>query len=127
MPGAAEMEQEMTAASPARAARVRMATDRFTGRRARKPKQLAVINDGCTGCAGGPVYQVYCPVDDCMVLRPADVFPFMRVWVDPLRCVGCRKCVRQGQDQTFLDGCPWDAIVMVPTSQWESEHGQLPY
>jgi len=119
MPGTAEMEVETTAAPAAKG--------RFTGRRAKKPKQLAVILDGCTGCAGSPVCQVCCPVDECMLLVPADAYPFARIRVDPLKCVGCRKCVRQGPDEAFLDGCPWDVIAMVPTGQWEEEHGQLPY
>lgn len=63
-----------------------------------------------------------------MVLQPAsDSYPFGRVWVDPLKCVGCRKCVRHGPDDTLLEGCPWDAIAMVPTAVWEEIHGQLPY
>lgn len=101
---------------------------RFEGRRAKKPKQLAVVTDACTGCAGTPVCQINCPVDECLLLDPAeDAFPFGRVRADPLKCVGCRKCLKQGPLGTFLDGCPWDAIVMVPTKQWEMTHGPLPY
>lgn len=63
-----------------------------------------------------------------MLLGPAtDAEPYGRIWVDPLKCVGCRKCLRDGSDGSFLDGCPWDAIVMVPTPQWERMHGELPY
>ncbi len=123
----AKLQPELTVASSVKPARLRTQTDRFTGQRAKKPKQLAVIMDGCTGCAGGPVCQIYCPVDECMILQPAEAFPFWRIWVDPLKCVGCRKCVRQGPEDSFLDGCPWDAIVMVPTREWEDENGQLPY
>jgi len=101
---------------------------RFSGRRAKKPKLLAVVSDLCTGCAGAPVCQIYCPVDDCMILTPADdAAPFGRIWVDPLKCVGCKKCVARGPEGTFLDGCPWDAIAMVATGEWEKEHGDLPY
>ena len=101
---------------------------RFDGRRAKKPKALAVVTDACTGCAGAPVCQISCPVDECLLLDPAeDAFPFGRVRVDPLKCVGCRKCLKQGPLDTFLEGCPWDAIVMVPTDQWEMRHGHLPY
>jgi len=106
----------------------RGAAGKFAGRRARKPRLLAVVDDGCTGCAGAPVCQLYCPVDDCMVLVPAeDAFPYGRIRVDPLKCVGCRKCVREGPEGTLLDGCPWDVIVMVPTEEWEAAHGCLPY
>jgi len=101
---------------------------RFSGRRAKKPKVLAIITDACSGCAGAPVCQICCPVDECMLLQAADdAFPFGRIWVDPLKCVGCRKCLRQGPEDTLLDGCPWDAIVMIATPEWEVKHGELPY
>jgi ferredoxin len=104
------------------------ALGKFTGRRTRKPKLLAVVTDACTACAGSPVCQIYCPVEDCMVLVPTDDgFAYGKIWVDPLKCVGCRKCVHHGPDNTLLDGCPWAAIVMLPTREWEAEYGQLPY
>ena len=97
------------------------------GKRKRKPNILAVINECCTGCSGSPVCQIYCPVDECMLLVAAETPPFQRIWVDPLRCVGCKKCISRGPEGTFLDGCPWDAIQMIATQEWESEHGELPY
>lgn len=101
---------------------------KFIGRRKVKPKLLAVITGACTGCAGAPVCQVYCPVDECMLLVAAeDAFPSGRIWVDPLRCVGCKKCVSRGPEDALLEGCPWDAIRMIPTPTWEAEHGALPY
>lgn len=101
---------------------------KFTGRRARKPHLLAVITDACTGCAGSPVCEIYCPVDECMLLVAAeDAFPYQRVWVDPLKCVGCKKCLTRGPEGSLLDGCPWDAIVMVPLAAWEAENGTLAY
>jgi len=63
-----------------------------------------------------------------MLLVPAeDAFPFGRIWVDPLKCVGCQKCISRGPEETYLDGCPWDAIVMVSTSEWEKRHGLLAF
>ena len=120
--------QDPSQQRPAARAAVKSADGRFIGKRAKKPKLLAIITDACTGCAGAPVCQIYCPVVDCMLLVPAeDMLPAGRIWVDPLKCVGCRKCVSRGPDDAFLDGCPWDAIVMVPTSEWEVEYGELPY
>ncbi len=111
-----------------RASDQKSAAGKFAGRRAKKPKVLAVITDACTGCSGAPVCQIYCPVDDCMLLvRAEDAFPFGRIWVDPLKCVGCRKCISRGPEETFLEGCPWDAILMVPTTEWEEQHGILPF
>ncbi len=101
---------------------------KFVGRRAKKPKVLAVISDSCSGCSGAPVCQIYCPVEECMLLVPAeDAAPFGRIWVDPLKCIGCKKCVSRGPEDTYLEGCPWDAILMVPTSNWEKQHGTLPF
>src|SRR5574337_2313 len=126
LPGVRNSTERADVAGPAM--KKKSADGRFIGRRARKPKALAVITDVCTGCAGAPVCQLYCPVDDCMILVPAeDAFPYGRIWVDPLKCIGCKKCISGGPEGLFLDGCPWDAIVMVPTKEWEDEHGVLPY
>ena len=115
-------------ADPVRRPPKKTVDGKFIGRRTKKPKLLAVVNGACTGCSGAPVCQIYCPVDDCMLLVPAqDAFPFGRIWVDPLKCVGCKKCISRGPDDTYLDGCPWDAIVMVPTGEWEKQHGPLAF
>ncbi len=99
-----------------------------TGQRKRKPKILAVINDACTGCGGAPICITECPVDNCMfeVENPDAPF-FMRVDVDPLLCIGCKKCETKGPMETFLEGCPWDAIDMVPLEEYEKRFGELPY
>ena len=38
----------------------------LTTPRKKKPKELAVITECCTGCAGSPACVEYCPVEDCM-------------------------------------------------------------
>jgi len=38
----------------------------ITTARKKKPKELAVIIECCTGCAGSPACVEYCPVEDCM-------------------------------------------------------------
>ena len=66
----------------------------------------------------------YCPIEACMFWVPdEDHPPFGRIEVDPYLCIGCQKCTSKGPDGAFLDGCPWDAIEMVPTDDWESLHG----
>ena len=93
----------------------------------KKPKELAVITECCTGCAGSPACVEYCPVEDCMFWVPdEDHPPFGRIQVDPILCIGCNKCTSKGPDGSFLDGCPWDAIVMVPTAEVEKEVGVMP-
>lgn len=104
-----------------------MATPVLAGQRKKKPKELAWINDACTGCAGSPVCQTLCPVDECMILVPDEDCPAGKIWVDPLKCIGCRKCITKGPMGTLLEGCPWDAIDMIPLAQWEEENGALPY
>jgi len=98
-------------------------------RRKRKPKWLAGINECCTGCAGSPVCQDLCPVENCMVLVPDDqnASAFGRIIVDPLLCIGCKLCTSRGPDGTYLEGCPWDAIDMIDLADYEAEHGELPY
>ena len=99
-----------------------------TGRRKRKPHILAVINECCTGCAGSPACVEYCPVEDCMYWVPDfEHPPFGRIVVDPLLCIGCKLCISKGPEGAFLEGCPWDAIDMVPLPEWEARHGTVPY
>ena len=99
-----------------------------TARRKRKPHIIAFIQESCTGCAGSPACVEYCPVEDCMYWVPdADHPPFGRIEVDPLQCIGCKLCTSKGPDGAFLEGCPWDAIDMVPLAEFEAAHGTLPY
>ena len=48
--------------------------------------------------------------------------PFGLIEVDYQLCIGCKKCISKGPDDIYLDGCPWDAIDMVPI---EDVEGQL--
>jgi len=97
-------------------------------KRKRKPHILAVINECCTGCAGSPACVDYCPVEDCMFwASDADHPPLGRIIVDPLLCIGCKLCTSKGPDGTFLEGCPWDAIDLIPLAEFEAEQGALPY
>jgi ferredoxin len=97
-----------------------------TDLRKRKPKLLAVINENCTGCSGSPVCVDYCPVEACMFWVPDEEHPpFGRIEVDKALCIGCAKCTSKGPDGTFLDGCPWNAIEMVPIEEWEAARGVI--
>ncbi|MFZ0804833.1 MAG: hypothetical protein WAN03_01565, partial [Candidatus Sulfotelmatobacter sp.] len=59
--------------------------------RKKKPKELAVITECCTGCAGSPACVEYCPVEDCMFWVPdEDNPPFGRIQIDPILCIGCK-------------------------------------
>ncbi|HLE36446.1 MAG TPA: hypothetical protein VI699_04810 [Candidatus Acidoferrales bacterium] len=99
-----------------------------TTKRKRKPHILAVINECCTGCAGSPACVEYCPVKDCMYwMKDPDQPPFGRIVVDPLLCIGCKLCTSKGPEGAFLEGCPWDAIDLVPLAEWEARHGAMPY
>jgi len=100
----------------------------LTTKRKKVPKILAVINECCTGCAGSPACVDYCPVAECMYWVPDPNHPpFGVIRVDPLLCIGCKLCTSKGPDGAFLEGCPWDAIDMVPTEEWEAVHGKMPY
>jgi ferredoxin len=55
----------------------------ITTPRKKKPKELAVITECCTGCAGSPACVEYCPVEDCMFWVPdEDHPPFGRIQAD---------------------------------------------
>ncbi len=97
--------------------------------RKRKPKQLATVNECCTGCGGSPVCQDRCPVENCLTLVPDEenAPEFGRMTVAPLLCIGCKSCISKGPDGTHLEGCPWDAIDMIALPDFEAEHGELPY
>ncbi len=99
-----------------------------TNKRKRKPHIIAVINEMCTGCSGSPACVDYCPVAECMYWVPdEDHAPFGCIRVDPTTCIGCKLCTSKGPDGSFLEGCPWDAIDMVPLADFEAVYGQLPY
>jgi ferredoxin len=92
--------------------------------RKKRPRILAITTDCCTGCSGSPACIEYCPIEACMFWVPdEDHAPFGRIEVDPYLCIGCQKCTSKGPDGAFLDGCPGDAIEMVPTDDWEAVHG----
>ena len=96
--------------------------------RKKVPKILAIINECCTGCAGSPACVDYCPVEDCMYWVPdSEHPPFGVIRVDPMLCIGCKLCTSKGPEGAFLEGCPWDAIYMVPTEEWEAVHGKMSY
>jgi ferredoxin len=97
-------------------------------KRKRKPHIIAVINESCTGCAGSPACVEYCPVEGCMFwVKDEHHPPFGRIMVDPLLCIGCKLCTSKGPEGAFLEGCPWDAIDMVPLAEFERQYGTLPY
>jgi len=57
---------------------------------------LAVMDENCTSCAGSPICEVHCPVDDCINLLyeelPQGGLKPYRVWVDNDKCIGCQMC-----------------------------------
>ena len=104
------------------------ATVKITDLRKRKPAVIAVINDHCTGCAGSPACVDYCPVENCMIwVTDEDHPPFGRIEGDSLLCIGCKRCTSKGPEGAFLEGCPWDAIDMVPLKEYEVELGPMPF
>src|SRR5258708_8262066 len=64
----------------------------ITTARKKKPKELAVITECCTGCAGSPACVEYCPVEDCMFWVPdEDHPPFARSQIDPTHSIDAEK------------------------------------
>jgi ferredoxin len=57
---------------------------------------LAVMDENCSSCAGSPLCEVHCPVDDCINLLyeelPGGGLKPYRVFVDNDKCIGCQMC-----------------------------------
>src|SRR3989304_7733271 len=57
---------------------------------------LAVIDENCSSCAGSPLCEVHCPVDECINLLyeelPEGGLKPYRVWVDNDKGIGCQMC-----------------------------------
>lgn len=57
---------------------------------------LAVMDENCSSCAGSPLCEVHCPVENCINLlyeeTPQGGLKPYRVWVDNDKCIGCQMC-----------------------------------
>ena len=57
---------------------------------------LAVMDENCSSCAGSPLCELHCPVEDCINLLyeevPGGGLKPYRVWVDNDTCIGCQMC-----------------------------------
>lgn len=67
-----------------------------TGKKRKGTALLAVMDENCTSCAGSPICELHCPVDNCINLLYEEtpqggVKPY-RVWVDNEKCIGCQMC-----------------------------------
>ena len=57
---------------------------------------LAVMDENCSSCAGSPICEAHCPVEDCINLLyeelPQGGLKPYRVFVDNDKCIGCQMC-----------------------------------
>jgi ferredoxin len=57
---------------------------------------LAVMDENCSSCAGSPLCEAHCPVDNCINLLyeelPGGGLKPYRVYVDNDKCIGCQMC-----------------------------------
>ena len=57
---------------------------------------LAVMDENCSSCAGSPLCELHCPVENCINLlyeeTPGGGVKPYRVWVDNDKCIGCQMC-----------------------------------
>ena len=84
----------------------------------RKQRFKALIGDRCTGCGSSPVCMALCCTDGALeFVEDEEVFPFRSVRVNPDKCVGCGLCVAGGYEGTIVEGCPWDAITLIPSEE----------
>ncbi len=75
---------------------------------------LAVMDENCSSCAGSPICEAHCPVDDCIVLLyeelPQGGLKPYRVFVDNEKCL--QLIGTESEDRLDKKICPWDAIKM---------------
>ena len=79
------------------------------------PRPIAWVDwDGCTGCE---VCIAFCPVD-CIATVPKEKYgiPLPPVQIKFNECIGCQICARVCTKLT------WDAIEMLPTSDFEKKY-----
>jgi len=81
--------------------------------RKKRPKELAVIHECCTGCSGSPACVPYCLWLTACTGSPRGPPPFRRIEVDRSSASAARS-VPAGSDGSFLDGLPVDAIEIYP-------------
>lgn len=92
----------------------------MTAERKGKKKMQAFIGEKCTGCGGAPICIAMCPVEGALqVLRETSTSPIVRVRVNPDECIGCELCVAKGYEGALTEGCPWDAVTLVPAGSAE--------
>src|SRR5918995_3085137 len=57
---------------------------------------LAVMDENCSSCAGSPICEAHCPVENCINLLyeelPQGGLKPYRVFVDNDKCIGCQMC-----------------------------------
>ena len=57
---------------------------------------FAVMDENCSSCAGSPLCELHCPVENCINLlyeeTPAGGLKPYRVWVDNDKCIGWQMC-----------------------------------
>jgi ferredoxin len=57
---------------------------------------LAVMDENCSSCAGSPLCEAHCPVENCINLLyeelPQGGLKPYRVFVDNDKCIGCQMC-----------------------------------
>lgn len=71
-----------------------------------------------------PICMEYCPIEACMFWLDDEDNPLLgQIATDKTLCIGWTACNNRGPNGISLDGCPWDAIKMVPTEKWKAQQG----
>ena len=80
-----------------------------------KKRFVASIDESCTGCAGTPICIMFCPAEGALEYYCDESSPhFKRMRVNSEKCIGCRSCLTRGYLDARIEGCPWNAVSMIP-------------
>ena len=93
--------------------------------RKKKPKEIAVITECCTGCAGSPACVPYCPVLDCMYwVVDEENPPFGRIEVDPHSVSAARSARAKAPTGAFWMAAPGTPSRWCPRKKWKPGWGR---
>ena len=91
---------------------------------------LAVMDENCSSCAGSPICEAHCPVDDCINLvyeeLPGGGLKPYRVFVDNDKCIGCQMCYSDDLTKVHQHKETGEIFYEYDNKFWDSNRKPVP-